>query len=72
MKVICVRILREQCCGHGECMELAPNVFVLDTRRKSVVIDETGASLATLLAAAEACPCSAIVVEDEDGGSLVP
>ena len=72
MNVISVRILREQCCGHGECNEIAPDVFVLDSRRKSVVIDEAGASLETLLAAAEACPCSAILVEDEDGGSLVP
>lgn len=61
------RILRDECCGHGDCVEIAPNVFMLDSRHKSVVIDADAASRELLLEAAAACPCGAIVVEDDDG-----
>jgi ferredoxin len=42
-------------------------VFILDESGKSVVVDSDGASLDVLLEAAEACPCQAIEVDDEDG-----
>jgi ferredoxin len=62
-----VRILRSQCCGNGQCVEIAPDVFALDSKQKAIVLDESAASRETLLEAAEACPCSAIVVEDDEG-----
>ena len=67
-----VRILRPECCGHGACAEIAPAVFVIDSKNKSVVIDAEAADRATLLEAAEACPCAAIVIEDDDGNVVFP
>ena len=66
-----VRIERILCCGNAECVEIAPAVFQLDSKQKSVVIDAEAAPAETLIAAAEACPCGAIVVEDDDGNSVV-
>ena len=67
-----VRILRNECCGSGSCAELVPAVFRLDSKNKAVVIDAEAADAARLLEAAEACPCSAIVLEDDEGTILFP
>lgn len=67
-----VRILRPECCGNGTCAELAPGVFALDSKNKAVVLDADAATRTELLEAAENCPCSAIVVEDDDGNELFP
>jgi ferredoxin len=67
-----VRILRHECCGHGECVAIAPDVFALDSKNKSVVLDAEAASPETLVEAAEACPCAAIVVEDDEGNVVFP
>lgn len=61
------RILRDECCGHADCVEIAPDIFILDSRNKAVVIDADAAPREVLLEAAKACPCGAIVVEDDDG-----
>jgi ferredoxin len=66
-----VRIRRGACCGNAECVEIAPAVFALDSKSKVVVLDPEAASRETLVEAAEACPCNAIVVEDDDGNELV-
>jgi ferredoxin len=65
-----VRIRRGVCCGNAECVEIAPAVFALDSKNKVVVLDPDAVSLATLLEAAEACPCSALVVEDDEGNEV--
>ena len=62
-----VRIRRARCCGSGQCAETAPAVFMLDASGKSVVVDTEAASLDVLLEAAEACPCQAIEIDDEEG-----
>ena len=67
-----VRILRSECCGNAECREIAPDVFALDSRNKAIVLDPEAAPAARLIEAAEACPCSAIVVEDDDGNRVFP
>jgi ferredoxin len=67
-----VRILRSECCGNAQCVENAPDVFVLDSKNKSTVVDSDGASLEKLIEAAEACPCSAIIIEDDDGNAVFP
>ena len=67
-----VRILRKHCCGNAVCTEIAPDVFVLDTQRKATVLDPEAAALETLIEAAEACPCQAIVVEDDEGNAIFP
>ena len=66
-----VRILRPQCCGSALCVEIAPAVFALDSKQKAVVLDSGAAPVEKLIEAAEACPCEAIVVEDDDGNRLV-
>jgi ferredoxin len=66
-----VRIRRGACCGNAECVEIAPAVFALDSKSKVVVLDCEAASLELLVEAAEACPCSAIIVEDDDGNEVV-
>jgi ferredoxin len=65
-----IRIRRRECCGNGECVEIAPNVFAMDSKQKVVVVDSNGASDATMLEAAEACPCSAIVLVDDEGNDI--
>ena len=62
-----VRIRRADCCGNAQCVEIAPAVFALDSRQKAVVIDAEAAPPEMLVAAAEACPCQAIDVEDDEG-----
>ena len=67
-----VRILRSECCGNGSCGEIAPSVFVLDSKNKAVVLDPDTVDRARLVEAAEACPCSAIVIEDDEGNTIFP
>jgi ferredoxin len=67
MTTLQVRILHAACCGNAACVEALPQVFALDSKQKAVVLDAEGASLELLIDAAEACPCQAIVVEDDEG-----
>jgi ferredoxin len=67
-----VRIIRSECCGNALCVEIAPDVFALDSHQKAVVLDPEAAPLARLIEAAEACPCSAIVIEDDEGNEVFP
>jgi ferredoxin len=57
------------CAAHGDCVDLAPEVFALDDVARVIGpgTDEQ------LLAAAEACPSAAIRVLDSDtGGQVYP
>ena len=67
-----VRIRRSECCGNATCVETAPEVFALDSKLKSTVLDPEAASREKLIEAAEACPCQAIVVEDDEGNQVFP
>lgn len=67
-----VRVLRQECCGNAECVQIAPAVFALDSKNKAVVLDDQAAPDDVLREAAEACPCAAIVVEDDEGRQLYP
>ncbi len=67
-----VRILRNECCGNAECVALAPDVFVLDSKNKATVVSTESATPELLIEAAEACPCQAIVLEDDDGNQVHP
>jgi len=54
----------EECSAHGDCVEVAPDVFILGE-----VAEVIGtAPREVLLKAAEACPAVAITVVDEDSG----
>jgi ferredoxin len=67
-----VRIIRSECCGNAECCEIAPDVFAIDSRNKAIVLDPEAVPPETLIEAAAACPCSAIVVEDDEGNEVFP
>jgi ferredoxin len=57
------------CVAHGECVEIAPDVFRLD--EISIVVGTGPPDL--IMQAAEACPAIAIsVVDDETGATVFP
>jgi ferredoxin len=56
----------EECLAHGDCVEVAPNVFRLDD---VAVVIGTG-PLELLVEAAESCPAQAITVVDEETGAV--
>lgn len=65
-----IKILRHECCGNAECVAIAPEVFALDSKRKAVVLDSEADTPEKLAEAAEACPCGAIVIEDDNGEAI--
>jgi len=56
-----------ECSAHGDCVEVAPQVFRLDD---TAVVIGSG-SLELLMEAAEACPAVAISIVDEATGETV-
>lgn len=57
------------CVGFAECAKAAPAVFRLDeAANQSTVVEASGADDDTVLAAAEACPVSAITLYDVTTG----
>jgi ferredoxin len=62
-----VEIDEDACAAHGDCVEVAPNVFALGDIAEIIGsgTDEE------LLAAAEACPSTAIRVIDADSSAQV-
>lgn len=80
-----IRVDREKCIGAAACVALLPKVFKLDQENKAVLRHNAGtessewveyyqidASPEDLIAAAEACPTLAIIIEDDDGNQLFP
>lgn len=66
-----VRIDANKCAGSTMCIQTAPAVFGLDSRKQSIVIDPAGDSPARVREAAEQCPVSAIILEDADTGERI-
>lgn len=66
-----IRILLNECCGNGECVEIAPDVFALE-RNKAQVLDPNADTPERLIEAAEACPCQAIQILDDEGDPVFP
>jgi ferredoxin len=62
-----VNIDEAACAAHGDCVEVAPEVFALDD--VATVIGTGPDDL--LLAAAEACPSAAIVLRDAQTGDHI-
>jgi len=67
-----IRVDRDLCITAGSCVEIAPKVFQIDDERKAYVVDPNGADEDTIFEAAESCPTSAIILEDENGKQLYP
>jgi ferredoxin len=59
---------KTRCIASGDCTEMAPGVFELDSDEKAEVYNQTGAADAVIIAAARACPARAITVVDEETG----
>jgi ferredoxin len=57
------------CLAHGDCVELAPDLFALDDVARVIGT----ATLERMLEVAEACPSGAIaIVDDETGEQAYP
>ena len=67
-----VRVDRDLCIGVVNCVAFTPTVFKLDEENKAVVRDPSSVDGDTLLEAAESCPESTIIVEDDEGRQLYP
>ncbi len=67
-----VRVDRDLCEGAGNCVVAAPTVFALDEENKALVLKPSSVDDDTLYEAAESCPASAIIIEDEQGNQLYP
>jgi ferredoxin len=68
-----ISVNNTRCIGSGDCVEMAPGVFQMDSDEKSEVYNQTGAADAVIIAAARACPARAItVVNEETGEQLFP
>ncbi len=67
-----VRVDREVCVGIGNCVAVAPTVFQLDAENKATVLKPDSVTEDKLLNAAESCPVSAIIVEDDSGRQVYP
>ncbi|MEM3085483.1 MAG: ferredoxin [Nitrososphaerales archaeon] len=63
------------CLAFGSCETLAPKVFSLDTdawiNPKVKILDEEGADLEDILAAAQTCPTKAIIIIDRKTGEQI-
>lgn len=55
------------CLAHGDCAEVAPEVFVVEDSARVITTAPSG----LLIEAAEACPASAISVLDEETGETL-
>ena len=62
-----ITVDRALCIGSGDCVDTAPDVFVLDDEDKAVVIDPDGAPVDDVLEAGQNCPVTAIFVIGEEG-----
>jgi len=65
-------INRELCESNGECVAMAPRVFVLDDEDFCVVVDPEGARDKRILDAARACRVDAITLIDHYGEQAWP
>jgi ferredoxin len=67
-----IRIDRGLCVGFGDCVEGAPEAFVLDDEGLVLFKEPEKVERERLLAACEACPVDALTVWDETGAQVVP
>jgi ferredoxin len=68
-----LRIDRDLCVGFGDCIQVAPEAFELDSEGVAVVIQGAAeVERERLLEACRACPVDALTAHDEDGALLAP
>lgn len=59
-----IQVNRELCIGSGLCVLYAPGAFATDAEAKAVVIEPTGPAPDSVRTAMNACPTSAITIEE--------
>jgi Ferredoxin len=69
MKVI---VDRDLCQGIGNCVAMAPGVFILDKENKAVATHIEDISQEKIREAAESCPLDAIILQDDEGEQIYP
>lgn len=68
-----VAINRDLCIGAATCVALAPNVFILDSEAKAIILDTAlSATGDILIEAARGCPTAAIIITDAAGNKVAP
>lgn len=67
-----LRIDRTLCVGFGDCIDVAPEAFVLDDEGVAVFLRAETVDRGRLLRACEECPVDAITVWDEQDVQVVP
>jgi ferredoxin len=67
-----IRIDRTLCVGFGDCVNSAPEAFVIADDGVVSFVDPEGVARERLLEACDACPVDALTVFDENGQQLVP
>ena len=63
-----LRVDEERCINVEMCTDAAPNVFAMNDRGKSSIVDPAGDPNDAIWEAAQGCPVSAIYIEDEKTG----
>lgn len=61
-----IHIDENACCGHGDCLDVAPQIFALSDDELATVIGDGPPEL--LVRAAESCPSAAIAIIDRASG----
>lgn len=69
---VVIQVDHDICAGFGDCVEAAGDVFGLDEAGLAVVLDPDAVETDVLIAAAEACPVSAILLFDASGVRIAP
>ncbi|MDX1622912.1 MAG: ferredoxin [Gemmatimonadota bacterium] len=68
-----VRVDRQLCVGFADCVDEAPETFLLDEEGLATFTDAPErADRERLVAACEACPVDALILLDADGEEIVP
>jgi ferredoxin len=68
-----IKIERPNCIGSKNCINVAPNLFELDSEQICSFKDNTeGIPQETIVEACSVCPVSALYVMDKDNNQIVP
>lgn len=68
-----VRVDRQLCVGFADCVDEAPETFLLDEEGLATFTNAPGrADRERLVAACEACPVDALILLDADGEQIAP
>lgn len=69
---VLIKVDHDICAGFAECVAVAPEVFALDDKSQSVILDPDASTLEMLEEAADVCPVTALLLFDESGAQVAP